>query len=129
MPEYIAVFFEPVTGSQVAKVAVIAVLLLILLDIAFGCGNAAAKHEFSSGKMRAGMSHKAAELGFVIVGVICDACLLGGFDLGFAPILLTICLYIALMEIASLLETFCEMNPQLADSPIFKLLKKEREDA
>lgn len=123
MPEYITVFIEPVTGSTVAQVAIIAVLLLILLDVAFGCGNALMQHTFSSEKMRAGMAHKAAELGFILVGIICDACLLGGFDLGFAPVLMGICLYLALMEVASLLETFALMNPQLHDSPLFKLLE------
>lgn len=121
--ESITIFAEPVTSSAAAQVAIIAVLLLILLDVAFGCGNAVSKHEFSSEKMRAGMAHKAAELGFVLVGVICDACLLGGFDLGFAPILMSVCLYLVLMELASLLETFAKMNPQLAESPLFKLLE------
>lgn len=127
--ESITIFAEPVTSSASAQVAIIAVLLLILLDVAFGCGNAILKREFSSEKMRAGMAHKAAELGFIVVGVICDACLLGGFDLGFAPILMSVCLYLVLMELASLLETFAKMNPQLAESPLFKLLESVEKSA
>lgn len=130
MPEYVTIFFEPVTGSQVAKVAIIAVLLLICLDIFFGCMNAVMHNEFSSEKMRWGMAHKLAEIGCVTVGVIVDACIMSGFDLGYpAPVLSGVCLYLVLMEIASLMETFCKMNPQLADSPIFKLLEKGGEHA
>ena len=122
--ESITIFAEPVTSSAAAQVAIIAVLLLIALDVIFGCGNAIAHHAFSSEKMREGMAHKAAEIGFVLVGIIADACILGGFDLGYsAPILTSVCLYLALMEIASLLETFAQMNPQLANSPVFRLLK------
>ena len=49
--------------------------------------------------------------------------MIGGVDLGFsAPVLVTVCVYLAVMEIGSLMETFAKMNPQLASSPLFKLL-------
>lgn len=99
-------------------------MLLILLDWVFGIGNAIAHHEFSSSKMREGIAHKCSELGFVLVGIIADATILGGFDLGFsAPVLTAICAYICLMEIGSLLEIFAKMNPELANSPLFNVLK------
>lgn len=130
MPEYISVFIEPVTGSTVAQVAIVAVLLLILLDIVFGCANAVIHHEFSSAKMREGIAHKAAELGFLVLGTILDACIVSGIDLGYpAPVLSTVCVYLIVMEVASLLETFAKMNPQLKDSPLFKLLAMCKEDS
>lgn len=123
IPTWIDVFLAPLRDSQPAKVAVMAVLLLIVLDIVFGVLNACIHHEFSSEKMREGIGHKCSELGFMLVGLIIDGTIVGGVDLGFkAPVLVTVCVYIALMEIGSLLETFVRMNPALKESPLFKLL-------
>lgn len=123
IPTWIDVFLAPLRDSQPAKVAVMAVLLLIVLDIIFGVLNACIHKEFSSEKMREGIGHKCSELGFMLVGLIVDGTIVGGVDLGFkAPVLVTICVYIALMEIGSLLETFVRMNPALEESPLFRLL-------
>ena len=116
-------FLSPVRDCFPAQVAIIALLLLILLDWVFGIGNACMKHEFSSEKMRQGIGHKCSELGFVMLGVVMDAMITSGLDIGFdAPILTTITVYLCVMEIGSLLETFAKINPQLAESPVFKLL-------
>ena len=116
-------FLAPVRDCFPAQVAITALLLLILLDWVFGIGNAIMKHEFSSEKMRQGIGHKCSELGFILVGIIADAMLSAGLDLGFnGPILTVIAVYLCIMEIGSLLETFASINPQLAESPVFKLL-------
>lgn len=123
-PLFVDAFLAPIRDSTAAQVGITAVLVLMVLDILFGLGNAFSKHEYSSEKMRQGIGHKCAELGFILVGVIVDATIIGGFDLGFsAPVLVSICVYLALMEIGSLLETFALMNPQLAGSPLFRLLE------
>ena len=127
-PIWIDVFVSVIRDSQTAQVALMAVLLLILLDWIFGVASAIANKEFSSEKMREGIGHKCSELGFCLVGVIIDGTIIGGVDLGYsAPCFTAICVYIALMEIGSLLEIFSRMNPQLADSPIFRLLKQNGE--
>lgn len=124
-PIWADVFLSVIRDNQTAQVALMAVLLLILLDWIFGVGNAIAQHEFSSSKMREGIGHKCSELGFCLVGVVIDGTIIGGVDLGYsAPCFTAICVYIALMEIGSLLEIFSRMNPQLANSPIFKLLEQ-----
>ena len=116
-------FISPVRDCFPAQVAIIALLLLILLDWVFGIGNACMKHEFSSEKMRQGIGHKCSELGFVMLGIGMDAMITSGLDIGFdAPILTTIAVYLCVMEIGSLLEIFAKINPQLAESPVFKLL-------
>ena len=116
-------FLSPIKDCFPAQVAIIALLILILLDWVFGIGNACMKHEFSSEKMRQGIGHKCAELGFILVGVIADAMITSGLDIGFeGPILTTIAVYLCIMEIGSLLETFAKINPELAHSPVFKLL-------
>ena len=122
-PAFLDAFLAPVRDSTAAQVGITAVLVLMALDIVFGLANAIAKGEYGSSKMREGIAHKCAELGFILVGIIADATIIGGVDIGFtAPVLVTVCVYLAVMEIGSLLETFAKMNPQLANSPLFKLL-------
>ena len=127
-PIWIDVFVSVIRDNTTAQVALMAVLLLILLDWVFGVANALAHKEFSSAKMREGIGHKRSELGFCLVGIVVDGTIIGGVDLGYtAPCFTAICVYIALMEIGSLLEIFSRMNPQLADSPIFKLLAQNKQ--
>lgn len=124
MPPYITVFFSPIKESPVAQTAIMAVLILTLLDVIFGLINAVLSKSFSSQVMREGIGHKCTSLGFILVADIVDGAVIGGLDLGFsAPVLVSVCSYLAIMEIASLLETFAKMNPELAESPVFKLLK------
>lgn len=123
VPTFLDAFLSPIRDSTAAQVGITAVLILMALDIVFGLANAIAKGEYESRKMREGIAHKCAELGFILVGIIADATIIGGVDIGFsAPVLVTVCVYLAVMEIGSLLETFAKMNPQLAKSPLFKLL-------
>ena len=124
IPLYIDAFLSPIRDEQAAQVAVMAVLLLTVLDVIFGLVNAIASKSFSSAKMRAGIAHKSASMGFLLVGIVVDGTIIGGLDLGFsAPVLTTICVYLCLMEVASLLETFALLNPHLSNSPLFRLLE------
>ena len=116
-------FLSPIRDCFPAQIAIVALLILILLDWIFGIGNALIQHQFSSEKMRQGIGHKCSELGFVMVGVIMDAMIMSGLNIGFdGPILTTIAMYLCIMEIGSLLETFALINPDLGKSPAFKLL-------
>lgn len=118
------IFTSPIRECLPAQVAIIALLILILLDWVFGIGNAMMKHEFKSEKMREGIGHKCSELGFITVGVVMDAMISSGLNIGFdAPILTTMAVYLCIMEVGSLMETFAKINPQLAGSPAFKLLE------
>lgn len=125
-PIYIDVFLSPIRDNTAAQVGVTAVLVFIFLDVLFGVINALFQHKYSSEKMRQGIAHKSAEIGFLLVGVVCDGTLSAGLDFfGFtAPVLICICGYLCIMELGSLLETFADMNPQAADTlgPLFKLL-------
>ena len=122
-PIYIDVFFAVIRDNTIAQIATVAILLLILLDVVFGVGNALSRKEYKSGKMREGINHKCAEMGYMLVGIIVDGSILGGFDLGYtAPVYTGVCVYLAIMEIGSLMETFSVMHPQLAHSPVFNLL-------
>ena len=124
VPTFIDVFLAPVRDNLWSQVSITALMLLILLDWCFGVGNALGQHKFSSERMRQGIGHKCTELGFVMVGIIADGLLFAGLDIGFnGPVLVAIALYLCVMEIGSLLETFADMNPHLADTAVFKLLE------
>ena len=126
-PHVLDTFVSVVRDNDVAQAAICAVFLFILLDIIYGLGSALVRHEYSSTKMREGIGHKCSEIGFVLVGWLVDATIAAGLDLGFtAPVLVSICVYICLMEIGSLLEIFAKMNPQLANSIPLRLLESSK---
>lgn len=123
LPYVIDVFLQPLRDNGQAQVAVTAVLLLMALDVLFGVGNAILHKEYSSTKMREGIAHKAVELCFIALGCIIDATIIAGIDLGFtAPVLMSICVYLIVMELGSLLEIFTLIWPHLKDTPVFKFL-------
>ena len=128
-PIWIDAFAGVVRDNPIAQVATMAVLLLILLDLVFGIGNALASRTFSSETMRKGIAHKCSEMGLMLVGIIVDGAAVGGLDIGYsAPVYTTACIYLCMMEIGSLLETFSVMNPDLAGSPVFRMLAQNKRD-
>lgn len=131
IPLYIDVFLAPVRDCQQVQIALMAMLILTAADILFGLINAIASKSFSSSKMREGIKHKATSFGLVLVGIVFDALVSSnipiiGFD---APVLMLACAYLCVMELASLLETFKVMNPQLAGSKVLKLFEIGNEEA
>lgn len=123
IPTYIDVFFAPVRDSELAQIAIVAVLLLIFFDWLLGSAAAIVQHKYSSSVARQGMAHKASEICFVLLGIVIDGALKGGLHLGIdSPVLLGCCSYIIVMEIASCLETIGKINPNLAHSPLFQAL-------
>lgn len=123
------VFISPITDNPVAQVAIATVLLLIALDVVVGFTGAAITKTISSSKMRAGLLHKLMELAAVALADIVDGALLGGFDIvEGSPLLISVCAYIALMEVASVLELIAKYNPDLAGGGIFSLFNHEKEE-
>lgn len=125
LPYFLDVFIQPIRDNQIAQVAFVAVLILIALDIVFGVVTAAVKHEYESKKMREGIGHKASEFGLLMIALVVDGLIVGGVDIGFSsPVFVASCVYLCIMEIASLLEIISRANPKLANSPLFKLLEQ-----
>lgn len=123
LPLYLDVFLSPIRDNNVIQAAIVGLLALMVLDFVFGIANACIKGEYSSAKMREGLGHKCTELGYVAVGIIADGLIFAGLDIGLTgPILGFIVAYLCVMEIGSLLEIFSKINPNLGNSPIFKLL-------
>lgn len=120
-------FIAPIMDDK-AQVAIIALMALALLDVCFGVVNAwFVQHDFSSHEFRAGLIRKLGNLGMVVMADVIDAMLLGGLELGIQPVLLTITLSLAAMEVMSLLEIFAEMHPEISDAPWYKMLRDSKD--
>lgn len=118
-------FLVPFLDAQ-AQVAILALCALMVLDVIFGSLNAMTKHVFTSTDFRAGIIRKLSNLGLVLAAAVVDAMLLGGLNLGFQPVLLTITVSLALMELWSLLEVFADMHPEISGSPWYQMLVKSK---
>lgn len=120
-------FIAPIMDDK-AQVAIIALCVLALLDVLFGVVNAFfVQHDFSSHEFRAGLIRKLGNLGMVVMADVIDAMLLGGLNLGMQPVLMTITISLAIMEVMSLLEIFAEMHPEISDAPWYKMLRDSKE--
>ena len=121
------VFVQPI-ADQKAQVAVVALLALAALDVLFGVLNAwFVQHDFSSHEFREGLIRKLSNFGVVIAADIVDAMLLGGLDLGFQPVLMTVTVSLALMELASLMEIYAEMHPEISEASWYQMLAHSKE--
>ncbi len=120
-------FLAPIMDDK-AQVAIIALMVLALMDVLFGVVNAFfIQHDFSSHEFRNGLIRKLGNLGMVAMADVIDAMLLGGLNLGVQPVLLTITVSLAVMETMSLLEIFAEMHPEISDAPWYKMLRDSKE--
>ena len=120
-------FLAPIM-DQKAQVAIIALMILALMDVLFGVANAFfIQHDFSSHEFRNGLIRKLGNLGMVATADVIDAMLLGGLELGVQPVLMTITVSLAVMEIMSLLEIFAEMHPEISDAPWYRMLRDSKE--
>lgn len=96
--------------------------ILILMDIVCGVAAAARNKALCSSIMREGMYNKFGELMLLLLAIICNNALeIETFsNMGIPPeIAYTVAIYIAGMEILSILENICKINPEL---PIAKIL-------
>lgn len=122
-PHMIDVFIQPLRDNGAAQVAFLAFAFLMGLDVVLGLAAAAHNNEVKSSKMREGLWHKTGELGVVAIGDVLDGAILGGVDLGFsAPVTMVMLVYLIVNEALSCFENACKLNPQLAASPLARVL-------
>lgn len=90
------------------------ILLFIAFDIVTGLIKSLSMHSYQSSVMRQGLFHKLGEIICFIFGVICDIFLpYLGVKIP-VSIAQSICVYIVVMEIGSVVENLGEINPDLA---------------
>lgn len=96
--------------------------ILILMDVVCGIAGAARNKELCSTIMRDGLYNKFGEIMLLLLATfINEVLLIAPFDkMGIPPeIAYAVALYIAIMEIISVIENICKINPEL---PIAKIL-------
>lgn len=96
--------------------------ILIIMDIVCGTVAAMRNKELCSSIAREGMYNKIGEAMFLLIGIIANEILaMPPFDtLGISPdIAYLVAAYIAWMELVSILENICKINPEL---PFAKIL-------
>ena len=117
----------------------LAMLVFVVLDIIFGLCKAFATHSFDSTKMRQGLWHKCALIGVALMAYITelvtqfmDFSAIGLPDDFTIPLVGAVTGYIIVMELGSILESLCVMNPELAGGRILgqfdKLLKAAKDE-
>ena len=89
--------------------AILAPMLLIIIDVLTGVVIAWKNNDFESAKMRAGLSKKFGELVYVLVGILTK------FALGTELILYFTVGYICFMEISSLAENCDKLGVKMPD--------------
>lgn len=120
-------FVAPIL-DQKAQVAIIALFIFAAMDVIFGVLNAwFFQHDFSSHEFRQGLIRKLSNFGVVIAADVVDAMLLGGLDLGWQPVLMTVTISLAIMELASLMEIFAEMHPEISESEWWRMLAHSKD--
>ncbi len=121
---------ESITVSW-QPIALIAVLMV--LDIATGFAGAVKQGVVESGKMREGLWHKAGFVGLVILAIVWEVVAMWiNFDavskgtgaiVPELPAVSGVCAFIALIELVSVCENLCVLNPHIADLPFMKQMR------
>lgn len=106
---------------------IVIVMLFIVLDIITGVIKALKEKSFTSTIMREGLLHKGAEVITIVLGALVDYSQ-NYIDLGVkVPLLICVCTYIVLMEIGSIIENICKINPKILPDKIKKYFSKLKE--
>lgn len=99
--------------------------LFVLLDIISGLIKSIKENDYKSYKMRQGLYHKCGIALCVIFGTLVDFSQ-KFIDIGVTiPVATSICTYIILMEVGSIIENICSINPDILPIKIqsyFKML-------
>lgn len=110
-------------------IAVAAVMMV--LDIATGFAGAAMTKAVESGKMREGIWHKAGFFGLIALAAVWELgsvwLNLEAADVGVAvpelPAVGAVCTFVVAIEVVSILENLCVLNPDIAALPVIRNLK------
>lgn len=108
--------------------AIFAALIMMLMDIISGFVGAVIRNDVQSVKMREGLGHKALLVIVIFMAVLIQIFSLHIGDMGWSvPLILPCCVYIIVMELASVLENVCDAYPALRDTPLMKLFDRKTE--
>ena len=104
-------------------IAIIITVIFILLDIVTGIIKAFKEKSYTSSTMREGLFHKCGSVLCIIFGCLVDYTQ-KYIDIGISiPFAKTMCIYIVIMEIGSIIENICVINPDILPEKIKKYFK------
>ena len=90
----------------------------ILMDFVTGLIKSFASKSYNSSVMREGLFHKTGSIMVIVFGGLVDYAQ-GFMELGISiPVASSICIYICLMEIGSIIENVCVINPRIIPDKI-----------
>lgn len=96
----------------------------IMLDMITGLIKAFKEKSYTSSVMREGLFHKCGSIICVIFGMLVDYSQ-SYIDLGVTiPIAVPICSYIMLMEVGSIIENVCTINPHILPNKLKQYFSK-----
>lgn len=96
----------------------------ILLDFITGLIKAFKKKEYTSSLMREGLYHKVGSILVIVFASLVDYAQ-GYIDIGVTiPLTITVCSYICLMEIGSIIENVCLINPAIMPEKLQSFFSK-----
>ena len=111
--------------TEVELWAIAAALVMMLFDIVSGFVAALVRGNVSSTKMREGIGHKAMLILLVVLAIFVQTFTLHIGDMGWTiPLITPVCVYIIVMEVASVVENVIQAYPALRDTPLVKLFER-----
>ena len=115
-----------ITFSAEEVWGVLCALSFVGLDVIVGVICSLIRHDFASSKMREGLGHKVVLVLALVLAVFVQAFTEHIPGLGFSvPLVVPACIYIAVMEIGSIIETLGKTNPSLASSKLLELFERK----
>lgn len=104
--------------------------LLIAMDWVTGTAKGVVTKTLSSAVMREGLMHKAMELVVIALAFVLELAGTHIVGLPFSGVtVVAACTYVIVMEVSSILENVAAVNPQLRESPLFRLFQHDGGDA
>ena len=111
--------------TEVELWAIAAALVMMLFDVVSGFAGALVRSNVSSTKMREGIGHKAMLILLVVLAIFVQTFTLHIGDMGWTvPLITPVCVYIIVMEVASVVENVIQAYPALRDTPLVKLFER-----
>ena len=111
------------TEQQVWAIAGAA--FMMLFDLVSGFVAAVINKEVSSSKMREGLAHKMVLLLFIALSLAVEVLSLHVADFGCVTVY-AVCVFIIVMEVASILENLCRAYPELRDTKLMRIFENEK---
>lgn len=100
--------------------------IAMIADVLTGVAGAVKTGTLKSGKMREGLWHKAGFCGLIVLGFILEYAA-GLADIGInVPATNAVCIWVLMTEAVSISENLCILSPQIAESPIGKVLAEHK---